>query len=361
MSLHFLPVRFASFFFLCALLGAGCSKSQTLHIAEPFRAFPSQTLVTDRNGFGTLPVFSYSNTNTHVTIEAPLPTLPDAVSVLRLRGGLPNETEWRNITGTIKLPGTLLGDIPKPKSLIASWTDPQGILWNYDALESKLDFTTPIAPTSLTLQTIPASEDIIRIATSFFQTRALPIVDMRDALLNPDWNSWWKHEQDTNHCMDQETVRQIREQAKQPLHFLGFPVTSERVMNVCGSIEFPTLQRITSAATKDGLDVMDEHGNPVISADLLVDLSHSRVISGSIKRLGDVDRSDYATIDSKTLEQAFINGGLIPSTYEVRLTHFQQVYLKYGVYLIPAILGTGFEKREHAEVPFSTLVPLTRP
>ncbi len=353
--------RFGSCVFLCSSLGAGCFQSQTAHVAEPFRAFPSQAIVADRNGFGALPAFSSSGAQVQITIEGPLPKPPEAVSVLRLRGGLPNETEWRNITGSIGLPGTLLGDIPKPKSLIASWSDPQGTLWSYDALESRLDFANPVTPSSLTLQTIPASEDLIRIATSFFQTRALPFSDMRDPQLMPDWNAWIKREQDAGNCLDQESVRQIREQAKQPLTFLGFPQTREKAVGACGSTEFPTMQRIISTAAKDGLDVVDEHGSPVVAADLLIDISHTRVISGSLKRLGDVDRSDYATIDSKQLEQAFLNGGLFAPKAETRLTSFQQVYLKSGGYLIPAIIGRGFEKTADGEVSFATVVPLIRP
>lgn len=346
---------------LCSGLGAGCFQSQTAHVAEPFRTFPSQATIADRNGFGALPAFSFSGARAPITIEGPLPKPPEAVSVLRLRGGLPNETEWRNITGTIGLPGTLLGDIPKPKSFTASWSDPQGTLWSYDALESRLDFANPVTPSSLTIQAIPSTEDLIRIATVFFQSRALPFTDMRDPVLVPDWNAWIKREQDAGNCFDQESVRQMREQAKQPMTFLGFPRLREKAAGLCGSTEFPTMQRIISTAAKDGLDVLDEYGAPIIAADLLVDISHTRVISGSIKRLGDVDRSDYAAIDSSQLEQTFLQGGLHAPKNEARLTQFQQVYVKNGIYLVPAIIGRGFEKTADGEIPFSTLVPLVRP
>lgn len=342
-------------------LGAGCTSSQVAHVAEPFRAFPSQQVVAEKNGFGPLPAFSQPPSSAVITIEGSLPTVPEAVNVLRLRGGLPNETEWRNLTGSIGLPGSLLGDIPTPKSLTASWSDPSGMLWSYDAAAHRLEFAAPVANSSLTLQTLPASEDIIRIATSFFQTRALSFRDMRDPQLSPDWNAWWKREQGAGHCIDQEGIQLIREQAKKPLAFAGFPVLRERQASICGSPEFPTIQRVISAGAKDGLDVVQADGNPVILADLLVDVSRSRVISGSIRLLGDADRSDYATIDQATLEKNFLSGGLSGLSGVIRLTSFQQAYLQVGNLLIPVSVGTGKRQVGESEEIVRIVVPLVRP
>lgn len=337
--------------------GAGCT-STTISVSEPFREFPSQQVVAEKNGFGPLPRFSYPTNSVTVEFDLPVPSPAEAVSVLRLRGGLPNETEWRNITGAIGLPGTLLGDVPTPKSLSASWADSGGTLWSYDAASNKLEFASPVVTTSLTLTQLPATEDIIRLATTFFQTRALPFRDMRDPTVAPDWNAWLKREQDAGRCMSQSAVQRIREIAKQPLTFPGFPPLPERAVGVCSSPEFPTIQHVLSAGAKDGLDIVQADGSPVVVADLLVDVSRSRVISGSIRMLGDVERSDYTAIDRQTLEKRLAAGGLSRITGTVRINQYQLAYTQVGEFLVPVMVGSGIHAQEDQDEPVRFVVPL---
>lgn len=339
------------------MFGAGCNSS-TVSISEPFRDFPSQQVAAEKNGFGSLPAFSYPTNSVQVEFDMPVPTPADAVSVLRMRGGLPNETEWRNITGAIGLPGTLLGDLPTPKSLTASWADSGGTLWNYDAATNRLEFASPVVQTSLTLTQLPATEDIIRIATTFFQTRALPFRDMRDPSVAPDWNAWLKREQDAGRCVNSQAVQTIREIAKQPLTFPGFPSLPERAVGVCSIPEFPTIQHVVSAGAKDGLDVVQADGSPLIVTDLLVDISKSRVISGSIRMLGDVERSDYPAINRQTLEQRFHAGGLSRVSGRIRLNQYQLAYTQVGDLLIPVMIGRGVRSLEEQDEPIQLVVPL---
>jgi len=343
------------------LIGAGCAPITSPKIAEPFRNFPSQQTVPEKQGFGALPTLLAKPSTATVTLEEIPPTPPNEITVLHLRSGLPNETEFRNIAGALGLPGTLLGDLPQVRSLNLSWADPMGMTWTYDAAKHALRFQAPVVESPLTLQSLPPTADLIRIATTFFQTHLLAFSDMLDPQMAPDWNNWWAGQQEAGMCMTSEAVAWIREDATHPEQFTGFPPLPPREGRLCSATEFPNQHRILFPAAKDGLEIVQMDGSSVEASHLIADATRRTIVSGVILSPRNADRSDYLAVDLKTLEERFAAGGLSGASGDIRIKSYSKAYVQQDDFLIPVMIGHGFRKvAEDREQGFRMVVPLVR-
>ncbi len=353
---------------LLALVGAGCTTAPVLPVAEPFEQFPSQREVAAVKGFGVLPVVAVPRSTAVVTIEGALPDIPAKVTVLRLRSGLPNETELRNVTNALRIPSGLLGRLPQSQQLEMRWKDTEGATWTYDATRRGYAFARATVDMPLTVAVLPHRDSLLNMASTFLKTHGLNVSQSGDALFQPDWNNWWEKQQQNGQCMDAAAVHAVREFAAQQVRSsVSLPILPFTKDGNCVAPEFPAVQHVSFPALMDGRLATFADGTPVVTAELELDAARTTVMSGSIAVFDDADRSDYPAVTAAQLRASMEAGGLSGTTGSVKLTSFEiQALLVEDAahdplirYLVPDVIGLGIRTRPDGNTePFRIVVPL---
>lgn len=334
---------------LAGLMGAGCFQAppSVSNIAEPLVNTPTPVSIALFKGFGELPQIPAPLSAGKITLAADLPTLPQKITILRLRTGLPNDTELKNVSRSMGIPAGMVGALPETKEFDLNWFDGQEYRWYFQAKERRLEFSNLNLPKSspLTVTKLPTNEQIAHISDLFLISRGVNPNTFRQGIVSPDWNLWWKLAVERGFCMSRETLKTIRALAAS-VDDGGFPALAK---NQCSQAEFPSKQTVKYRALVDGRDVVRADGSYVTGAEIVVDASRSTAISGSITLYDVPDRSDYPAISPAQAKQMLLQGGVSGVTGDITVQNFELVSMQLSdnnlqpsaVYLVPALLGKG--------------------
>jgi|GEM_PF-705909 len=348
-----------------ALCGAGCMPTlMSPHVATELKPDTNVETIAPQKGFGTLPTIPVPQSHVTVTLQKPLPTLPNAVAVLRIRPGTPNDIELINVVAALGLPGGAVGTNTKSHELSMSWQDGQGLDWSYTGTDRGLDFESQAAKTApLTVSALPSNDELLSTANNFLDTRDVSLTNYRDGALSPDWNYWWTNEQKNGHCMDANAVRTVRNLSVSPASG-GFPILSS---GNCVAAEFPDRATVRYTAMADQQDIIEPNGSNVSGIELTIDASRKTVIAGSITLTADPDRSDYPTLPAARVSELILAGGLSGATGNITVTDYAIELLRVidprtsprVTYLIPSLVAKGTRtKTDGTTDSFQIVVPL---
>ncbi len=362
--------RIAIVISVLALVGAGCNQDLTApKIAEPFsNPITENAQIPLNQGFGTLPKIDFPKSSASITLENSLPKLPKTITVLRLKKGLPNDTEMRQITRVLDIPAATLGDSSVVSETDLTWTDKDGYKWNYRGADNTLEFWSDVNSKLLTVSSLRDYDELVNTATAFILAKGIKSAYYRPGFVYPDWNLWWYTAQTQNLCMTRDIVNNIRAIGASVSLVAGQPPTLvPRASNTCVSPEFPTRQVVRFRTLMDERDVVKNDGSYVNGAEIVVDNTENKVVSGKMTLYSDPDRSDYSSIDDKKATELLKSGGLSGASGEITLNDYQLVLYRLDdtskapneTYLIPALLGVGKRKTTNGtQQDFSIVVPL---
>ncbi|MFA4954916.1 MAG: hypothetical protein WC641_06405 [Patescibacteria group bacterium] len=348
--------------------GAGCLQASPAvkSVAEPLVDLPTPASIPTFKGFGELPGITGPVSAGKITLAAELPALTQKITVLRLRTGLPNETELKNVSNSVGIPSGMVGALPETKQFDLAWFDGQEYRWSFHAAERQLVFANLNSKTSpLTVTKLPSNEDIVRAADLFLISRGVNPNLYRQGLVYPDWNLWWRLAQERNFCMNRDTVKMVRALAASIASADGgLPALAK---NQCGQAEFPTQQTVRYHALVDGRDVVRGDGSYVSGAEITVDAARSAAVSGFITLYDVPDRSDYPAIGQAQAQQMLMQGGISGVTGDITVQAFDLVSLQVdnsniqpsAVYLVPALLAKGYRlNADGSKKTVNIVVPL---
>jgi hypothetical protein len=353
---------------LASLLGAGCwTVPNPPKVAQPFANPATNEHVAAEKGFGKLPKIEVPPSQAKVTVSAVLPHLPPNVTVLRVRRGLPNDTELKNLTNALNIPAAVLGNFPSAREMQLEWRDDQGFRWSYRATERVLEFRRTATSGPLTVDLLKPYDELVTTANSFIFSRGFRPQYYRSGLMAPDWHMWWANGLANGRCMDAETIRGIRGiAASDPLLASSLPALSPNT-NRCAKPEFPALTAIRYRAMLDERDVVRRDGSYVNGAEIVVDNSNKAIVSGKINLFYDPERSDYPALTNEQAMDFIKRGGLSGATGEIEISSLEFVFLRVedesttppSAYLIPAALGKGTHLRPDGQTQaYSIVAPL---
>lgn len=303
---------------LVVLLGAGCLPAvRTQKAAEPFPKDAAFETVVPINGFGPVPAPSAPTGGITVTLRTPVPDIPTKITVLRLRGGAPNETMLRNVVASLGLPGGVLGNRQTARGLLLRWTDDDGIRWTYDAEERRLDFRRTDAIETATT-TWPDTASLLERANAFLLDRSVRLGWYRAPFAVPE---------------------------AQPRSWIAF--------------DYRMLV--------DGRDVVTESGGYVNGANVVVDAGTNATVSGTVILPSEPDRSDYPALARSDVERALLQGGISGASGEVEIASYEFASLRVqgsptdesATFLVPSLVGIGTRARsDGSRDAFRIVVPL---
>lgn len=353
---------------LLSLVGAGCWTTPTPpKVAQPFANPSVSQHIAAEKGFGKLPQIEVSPSQAKVTVSASLPRLPPDVTVLRVRQGLPNDTELKNLTNALNIPAAVLGNFPSAREMSMEWRDDQGFRWSYRASERTLEFWNTATSGPLTVDLLKPYDELVTTANSFIFSRGFRPQYYRTGLMIPDWHMWWANGLANGRCMDAETIRSIRGiSASDPL-LAGLPGALSRDANRCVKPEFPARTAVRYRAMLDERDVVRRDGSYVNGAEIVIDHSNKSVVSGKINLFYDPERSDYPALTNDQALDFIKRGGLSGASGEIEITSLEFVFLRIeddsttqpNIYLIPSVLGKGTHLRPDGQTQaFSIVAPL---
>jgi hypothetical protein len=305
---------------LC-LLGQGClsplipTKSDTSAV-EPIGDPSPEGLVMFREGFGKLPGTSplaraAEASLPGIVLAAPLPSLPNEVTVLREWNRRPEESLLRNLTSALTVPPGTLGEHPVGTALELGWTDESGVTWTYSVSSTLPLAFSRRAPT----ERAASAADAARL---FLTDRGVNMQGWGDAVVED---------------------RQVR-----------------------------------FAATRDRQTVVDANGEAVPAAIINVsELNAPSQGQLELNPVG-LDRSNYPSFtEGETLERLRVGGthplqdnipGSVVTFTQFSLALYRHDALLNGVsrtFYLPALWAIGTVRRpDGSAFPYATTVPLVR-
>jgi len=349
-------------------LGAGClAPTTTIKVAQPFADQAQSQAVAINQGFGKLPRIPVPASRANVKIKAALPKLSPNITVLRLRQGLPNDTELKNLTNALEIPAAVLGSYPKTKEMEIEWRDDQGFRWSYRASDRSLEFRNTATSGPLTVAALKPYDELITTANSFIFARGFRSLFYRPGLMDPDWYMWWANGVTNRKCMDTATVKQIRSIAASDPLLAGGPPPLVPDAGGCAKAEFPSRTAVRYHALLDERDIVRADGSYVNGAEIVVDQSNKSIVSGKINLFYDPERSDYPALTNNQVIDALERGGLSGATGDIEVTTLDFVFLRLedtsvsppSVYLIPSVMGKGTRARPDGQTQaFNIVTPL---
>ncbi|MFH1839125.1 MAG: hypothetical protein ABH820_02440 [Patescibacteria group bacterium] len=363
-------------FFCFALIGAGCPLTQNLdtpRIAEPIETTLSEQTIAQKLGFGEIPKVPTSElrpgTKGSVRVNADLPTIPEFVTVLRVKSGRPNPSQLRNIGASLNIPGGVIGASPLSQELTLQWTDDQGVEWNFNGSSRKLEFSDPAAkPESNTVTELPDYQRVLENALAFLSTHGINATRLGKPYIEPDWKAWWESEREQKRCVgftDRALIRTMS--ASTALLHAAPPNLPPANETNCLTPEFPSRIVVQFNATQDEQSVFMGDGVTVKGATLYVDVSNQKISSGSIVQQIDPDRSDYPGLTLDEARQKLAQGGQggTPNgNVTIDDVSFEWFLMEdktapFVTYLYPAFVGSGtIVYADGRTSPYRIVVPL---
>jgi hypothetical protein len=359
--------RFAIPWLALSAFGAGCiPELASPNVAQPFGTGVTDDRVTEKLGFGALPQIPVPASDLRVTIDAPIPTVPQNITVLRLKSGAPNEAQLLNMASSLGIPGGTLGTELPTRDALLSWTDNAGVRWSYRASSQELSFVNPAATGTKLSTELPSADVAIQTSNAFLQSRMVKLNQFREPILEPDWTLWWETERAAGRCMDVRSIQEINKEAD-----ADFPLT-ERIAPLpfatrvaCTTAQFPGRMTVRYRMFVDGRDVIRNDGSFVSGAEVAIHGPSRTAANGVIRLSSDPDRSDYPAISTDTARAALLAGGLSGASGSLRVTEFEFSSLAVPnpsnseVFLIPSLVGIGERTRPDGTTgSFRIVIPL---
>ncbi|MEK7655280.1 MAG: hypothetical protein AAB386_01195 [Patescibacteria group bacterium] len=364
--------------FAVALLGAGCFPGPALQspkVSEPIGAALPARPINQVKGFGDIPAAPLASLRPgnrgSVIVRAELPSVPEVVTVLRQKGGQPDETVLRNIAGSIWMPGGTIGTHPVTREIRLDWRDENGVQWIYKGRERRTEFTDTSKPRkALTVSSWPTTERVIQSAVSFLNQRGISQSRYGTPFIEPDWALWLNAEKAAGHCVDKEALQTIRVMATMTdLRQSDLPKLPEIGKVSCLNAELPARITVRINATQDGQAIYSDDGTPYPAAILVVDAVSLEVVSGSFIAGADPDRSDYPALSFEEVRRRLAQGGQ-GGTPQGDVTIDDAAFEWYRIesredpptsYLFPALVGSGAITYPDKQVgSYRIIVPLVK-
>ncbi|HWQ99482.1 MAG TPA: hypothetical protein VN397_01390 [Candidatus Methylomirabilis sp.] len=371
-----------------ATLGQGCLPPVTAPTAPDATSTRSalgepspEGLVGFKMGFGKLPGAAPSSglpagPRPSIVLGADIPVIPPDVTVLRERKTAPDEILLQNITSAARVPAGTLGRAPSASALTLRWRDDQGYRWTYDAALHRVGFDRITGADTATVSQLLQDDRLIQTAKAFLDERGALTRGWGKPELSFSWFKWWERALGENRCMNDAALGAVRELGKKgdadvknaPL--LPFRDSGARCVNP----EFPTLQAVDYAATRDEQLVLNDRGESIFAAHLVVNVKDGTVQSGWFELPTDLDRSNYPALSANETLERLRAGGLNPITgsspgVTITLNSFVIGLHKHTVtaddqprsYFLPALWARGTVRRaDGSTTGYATLVPLVR-
>jgi hypothetical protein len=372
--------RFRLLAVICAfaLLGAGCVPGpaiQSLKVSEPIgEALPARP-ISQVKGFGEIPSAPLASLRPgnrgSVIVRAELPSVPEVVTVLRQKGGQPDETVLRNIAGSIWMPGGTIGAHPVTREIVLDWRDEDGVQWTYNGRDRRTEFVDTSKPRkTLTVSSWPTMERIIQSAVSFLNQRGISQNRYGTPFVEPDWAVWLRAEKAAGHCVDKDALQTIRVMATMTdLRQSDLPKLPNAGKTLCLNSEYPSRITVRINATQDGQAIFSDDGTPYPAAILVVDAVSLEVVFGSFIAGADPDRSDYPALSFEEVRRRLAQGGQ-GGTPQGDVTIEDVAFEWYRIesredpptsYLYPALVGSGMITYPDKQVgSYRIIVPLVK-
>jgi hypothetical protein len=361
-----------------AVLGMGCPLAPpeaTPQIAEPIEQVLPARPIAQVRGFGEIPKVPSPKlrpgTKGSVQVNALLPEIPTTVTVLRIKSGNPAPAELRNLGAAFNIPGETIGVAPQTQTLTLQWIDDQNTHWTFTGAERNFVFTNP----TKTIKTNPVaqwmtSNQLIDAARSFLTVKGVNLRHLGPPYLEPDWNAWWKNEQELNHCMDQAARAVVRTVSASTVLLHAAPPSLPAAKNAhCVTPEFPSRAVVQFNATQDAQGIFNSDGSSIKGATLYLNALTGEVLFGSFTQPADPERSDYPGL---ALEEAELKlaqggqGGTPNGDVTIDAVTFEWFKIEDQVdtttaYLYPALVGTGtITYPDKTTAPYRIIVPLVK-
>jgi hypothetical protein len=374
-----------SFAFGLCLFGQGCLGGPTVgpsQTGETPSVQPStEGFVAFRDGFGPLPGPRPLGTGAkfETTWSTELPSLPNEVTVLRQHTATPDRVLLQNITTALRIPAGVLGDAADASALSLSWRDGANTEygWSYDAVLNHVSFRRVISPNALTTSSLIDDAQLIQSAKLFLVEHGVDSTGWGKPEIRFSWYEWWNRMQNENRCMDKTALEFIRVLSKdgdtQPVDARVTPTLPKRDNSVrCMNPEFPALQPVTFAASRDEQTVVGWKAEPVPAALIAMDTRKLSVQQGWFELSQELDRSNYPSLSTQEVAKRLRDGGMFPfsstsTNVIVGIDTFSIGLYKHAPgseaqpFFIPALLASG--KATYADGTtknYATIVPLVR-
>lgn len=359
-------------FLSLAVSGAGCSQALNIpKIAEPFSPPEGQGSPAQHLGFGVLPKIEMPTGAAEgvLNLKTDLPSLQSTVTILRLPSGNLNLTEFQNFAQAIGLPAGLVGDDTQNLGYTLTWTNKEGIVWQFFSRDRRLTFTNPTAkPKSGTSDAWMGKNQLIDQVDIFLKLHGVNEQKLQNIQIIPSWSSWMDRLDQYQGCVPPVLRNQISTLAISDKAFDQTPPWLPSSTTTGCVTAYPSALPVSFESLVDGWNVLDKYGQPELGGQIMVNSLTGGVISGWMVLPVEPQRSDYAAISNQDLKNLIEKGGLagsLPGFKEVNNYSFAFVRLPktdaYGYeYLTPALVAETTRTTDQGSVPYRIVVPLIK-
>lgn len=352
--------------------GAGCGEVLNIpRIAEPFGPPDGQGSAAQHMGFGALPKLEMPTglAEGAVNIKTDLPGLQSTVTVLRLPSGNLNLTEFQNLTQAIGLPAGLVGNDTQNLGYTLTWTNKEGIIWQYFSRDRRLTFTNPTAkPKSGTAEAWIGKNKLIDQVDIFLKLHGVDEQKLQNIQIIQSWSSWMDRLDRYKGCVPPILRNQISALAVSDKAFdLAPPWLPNTTTTGCVTA-YPSALPVSFERLVDGWNILDKYGQPELGGQIMVNGTTGGMISGWMTLPVDPQRSDYPAISNQDLQNLIEQGGLVgslPGFKEINGYSFAFVRLPktqtYDYeYLTPALVAETTRSTDQEPALYRIVVPLIK-
>jgi len=367
-----LPKIFIPLLFM-TLAAAGCTPTISVpKVAQPLGPPDIQGATSQHGGFGELPKISFPSVQAEgaVNIKTDLPSLQSTATVVRLPNGSLNLTEFQNLTQAIGLPAGLIGDDTNNLGYTITWTNSEGLVWQYFSNEHKLSFTNPKAKSlSRSSPNWMGKDRLITQVDVFLKQHGVDERVLRNIQIVPAWDAWLAKADQLRGCLPSEVRNQVISINPWDKMFEQAPPTLPNAQTTgCVTDAYPSVIPVTFERLVDGWNILDKDGNPELGGEMLINASTGEMVFGWMILPSEPQRSDYQTISTDEMRGLLENGGLagpLPGFKEINAVSFAFVRLPktqdYSYdYLVPAIVAETSRSTDKGPQTYRIVVPLIK-
>ncbi|MDD5437548.1 MAG: hypothetical protein PHC70_00150 [Patescibacteria group bacterium] len=357
---------------LLPLLAAGCGEPVNIpKVAEPFGPPEGKGSAAQHLGFGVLPKLEMPAglTQGNLNVKTDLPILQPTVTILRLPSGNLNLTEFQNLTQAIGLPAGLVGDETQNLGYTLTWTNKEGIIWQFFSNDRRITFNNPKAKPKLGVaDSWLGKNQLIDKVDIFLKLHGVDEQKLKNIQIVPSWSQWMDKLDQTKGCSSPILRNQVSAVSGSDKMFDQFPPSLPGVTSTNCVASYPSALPVIFERLVDGWNILDKYGQPEEGGQIMVNAATGEMISGWMTLPVDPHRSDYPAITNNDLVDLLEKGGLIgplPGTKEITSYSFGFVRLPktqaYDYeYLSPALIAEATRLTEKGPEPYRIVVPLIK-
>ncbi|MDD2786320.1 MAG: hypothetical protein PHS79_05565 [Patescibacteria group bacterium] len=357
---------------IATFLAAGCNQPVTVpHVAETLGPSEVGGAPSQNGGFGVLPKINFQTNDSSdiVNIETDLPTIQPTVTVVRLPAGDLNLTEFQNLTQAIGLPAGLVGDDTRNLGYALTWTNKESAVWKYYSLDHKLTFTNDTTkPKNPIVNSWMGNEQLIDKVDVFLKLRGINEQLLKNIQIAPAWSAWLDKLDRLQGCAPTDVRNQIVALQTSDQMFDKAPPALPEVPTTGCVASYPSILPVSFERLVDGWNIVNKDGQPELGGQILVNSQTGEMVSGWMTFPDEPQRSDYAAIDTATLQSLLERGGLagdLPGYKQITDISFAFVRLSktqtydYS-YLVPAAVAEAVRSTNLGPQRYRIVVPLIK-